>query len=51
MTDQRPLSRLVEERSGVRHESPQTILFRDGAPVWDASHGAITSERLAEALA
>ena len=50
VTGQRPLSRLIEERSGVRHESPQAILFREGQPVWDASHGAITAESLAEAL-
>jgi bacillithiol system protein YtxJ len=51
VTGQRPLSRLVEERSGVRHESPQAILFREGRPVWDASHGEITAESLAGALA
>jgi bacillithiol system protein YtxJ len=51
VTGQRPLSRLVEERSGVRHESPQAILFLDGARVWDASHGAITEASLSEALA
>ncbi|MHC5211620.1 MAG: bacillithiol system redox-active protein YtxJ [Planctomycetota bacterium] len=36
---------------GVPHQSPQAILFRDGAPVWDASHDAITTESLAEAWA
>ena len=49
--EQRPLSRLVEERSGVRHESPQAILFDDGQASWHASHGAITAASLAEALA
>lgn len=31
------------------HQSPQAILFRDGQAAWDASHGAITAESLAEA--
>jgi len=51
VTGQRPLSRLVEERTGIRHESPQAILFRDGLPIWNASHGEITTESLAQALA
>ncbi len=50
VTDQRPLSRLVEERSGIRHESPQAILFKDGGHVWNASHGAITEASLSEAI-
>jgi bacillithiol system protein YtxJ len=40
------VSRLVEQRLGVRHESPQAILVRDGRAVWDASHFAITAEAL-----
>ncbi len=48
---ERPLARAAAERTGVRHESPQALLLRDGRAVWDASHEAITAESLAEALA
>ncbi len=35
----------VELRTGIRHESPQAIVFADGRPFWFASHGRITSLR------
>ena len=47
---QRPLSLLVEERTGVRHESPQAMLLEDGAVVWHASHNEITSASLQAAV-
>ena len=34
----RPVSNAVVERFGVRHESPQALLLRDGRVVWHASH-------------
>ena len=37
-------------RLGVRHETPQAILLRDGKPVWKASHFRITASALADAL-
>lgn len=46
----RALSRYVEERTGIRHESPQAILFNDGEPVWHASHYRITGFAVADAL-
>lgn len=49
--EQRPLSRAAAERTGIRHESPQAILLRNGRAVWNASHDAITVESLAAALA
>lgn len=39
---QRPVARGLAELCGVRHESPQAILFQQGKPVWNASHDAIT---------
>jgi bacillithiol system protein YtxJ len=33
-------------RLGVRHETPQAILLRDGRPVWRASHFSITADQL-----
>jgi len=44
------LSRVVEERSGVRHESPQVIVLRQGRAVWSASHYAITTQAVTDAL-
>jgi bacillithiol system protein YtxJ len=46
----RPLSDLVARETGIRHESPQVILFRNGKAVWNASHHGITAENLREAL-
>lgn len=47
---QRALSRAVEQRTGVRHESPQVIVLRDGEAVWNASHYDITAEAVSMAL-
>jgi len=46
----RPTSNALAERSGIRHESPQTILLREEKPVWNASHFSITEEALGQAL-
>ena len=40
----RELSREIAARTGIRHESPQAIIFRHGRAVWNASHYAITAE-------
>jgi bacillithiol system protein YtxJ len=47
----RRLSDNAAERFGIRHETPQAILLRDGRPVWNASHFRITADALARALA
>ncbi len=39
---ERALARGIAERCGVRHESPQAILFEAGKAAWHASHAAIT---------
>jgi bacillithiol system protein YtxJ len=46
----RHISDVAEQRLGVRHETPQAILLRDGKPVWKASHVRITADALAQAL-
>lgn len=40
----------IAERTGVRHESPQAILVRDGRAVWTASHWRIDEAALERAL-
>ena len=47
----RATARGIAERCGVRHESPQAILFEKGRATWHASHTAITSASLAAAWA
>ena len=47
----RPLSQLVAAHSGVRHESPQALVLRDGKAAWGASHFAITADEVGAALA
>lgn len=44
------LSGLVERRTGVRHQSPQLIVLRDGIAIWDASHWQVTAKSLHAAL-
>ena len=46
----RPVSDAIAQRLGIRHETPQAILLRDGKAVWNASHFRITASKLAEAL-
>jgi bacillithiol system protein YtxJ len=48
--DARPVAERAADVLGIRHESPQAIVVRDGKPVWDASHFKITSKALAQAL-
>jgi bacillithiol system protein YtxJ len=43
----RPVSLRFAELSGVRHESPQVIVIREGAVAAAISHGSITADRLA----
>ncbi len=47
----RAVARGIAERTGVRHESPQAILFELGAATWSASHEAITRGSLHAAFA
>jgi bacillithiol system protein YtxJ len=42
----RGLSDQAARRLGIRHETPQAILLRDGRPVWTASHFRITKQQL-----
>lgn len=46
----RELSRAVEQRTGVRHQSPQALLLHHGQAVWSASHGAIRALTVSTAL-
>ncbi len=43
------VSREIESRTSVRHESPQVIMLRNGEAVWSASHFDITADAVDEA--
>ena len=47
----RGVSDAAASRLGVRHETPQAILLKDGVPVWNASHFRITAGELKRVLA
>jgi len=46
----RDVSREVEERTGVRHETPQALVLRNGRVVWNASHFDINADVVEQAL-
>jgi len=46
----RELSRAIEDRLGVAHESPQVIVLRNGQVAWSASHFKITADAVAAAV-
>ncbi len=46
VVEARPASNLVSEKTGIRHESPQVILFREGRAVFDADNWNITPDVL-----
>jgi monothiol bacilliredoxin len=48
---QKDLSKAVEKRTRVRHQSPQVIILGDGNPKWAASHYSITTADVTEAIA
>lgn len=47
----RPLTAEIAERTGIRHESPQAILFRNGTAVWHASHWDVEADAMGKAQA
>src|SRR5919199_4230340 len=46
----RDVSNEIESRTGVRHESPQVVVVRNGEAVWTASHFDITSDAVERAV-
>ena len=47
--ENRDLSNEIESRLGIRHESPQLLLLRDGKVTWHASHFSITGKDIKNA--
>ena len=48
--ESREVSDFIETRTGIRHESPQVLVFEDGEVVWHGSHGRVTADAIAAAL-
>jgi bacillithiol system protein YtxJ len=46
----RQVSRELAERTGIRHESPQVIVFRNGKAVWNASHYDVNAQTVTKVL-
>jgi len=46
----RAVSNAVSARLGVRHETPQALLVRDGRVVWSASHFRVTASAVEDAI-
>jgi bacillithiol system protein YtxJ len=46
----RSVSDEAASRFGLRHETPQAILVKDGVAVWNASHFSITADELKRVL-
>ena len=46
----RAISNEIASRLGVRHETPQAILVRDGREVWNASHFDVNAASVSQAL-
>jgi bacillithiol system protein YtxJ len=46
----RAISNEVEDLTGVRHETPQVIVLRDGKAVWNASHFDVVAADVMKAV-
>ncbi|CAN5333536.1 hypothetical protein BH24GEM2_BH24GEM2_19710 [soil metagenome] len=50
VNDSAEVSGYIEETSGIEHQSPQLILFRNGIPNWNTARFDISAEALEEQL-
>lgn len=48
VVEARPVAMAVAKALGVKHESPQVMLIRDGKAAWHTSHWRITADALRE---
>ena len=46
----REVSKELADITGIRHESPQVIVFKNGKAVWNASHFEVNAREVAKAL-
>jgi bacillithiol system protein YtxJ len=48
--ESREISDAIAEELDIRHESPQVIVLKEGAPVFDASHRRVKADVVRSAL-
>jgi bacillithiol system protein YtxJ len=48
--DARPVSNEIANRTGIKHESPQAFIVKDGEVTWHSSHYDITKSGVMRAL-
>jgi bacillithiol system protein YtxJ len=46
----RAVSNAIAQKLGVRHETPQALLVRNGRVVWSASHFRVTAAAMDDAI-
>jgi bacillithiol system protein YtxJ len=46
----RDVSRELADMTGIRHETPQVIVIKDGKAVWNASHFAVKAGAVLKAV-
>lgn len=46
----RDVSRQLADLTGIRHETPQVIVLKDGKAVWNASHFDVKASAVSQAL-
>ena len=46
----REVSNAISKKLGVRHQTPQALLIRNGKVVWAASHFRVTADAVRKAL-
>jgi len=44
------VSREIEKKTGVPHESPQVLVLLNGKVIWNASHWKVKADAVAEAI-
>lgn len=49
VSTQHELKKLTAQLTGVKHESPQVFILREGRPTWNASHRRIRTKAVIEA--
>ncbi len=50
VNDSADVSGYIEQTTGIEHQSPQLILFRNGIPKWNTARFDISAEALEEQL-
>ncbi len=46
----RPVCQAIADRFGIRHESPQVLVLRNGEVVWHGSHYRVTADAIRDAV-